>query len=155
MTTLIAPIQDIHYALVEPLILLDKVRRSLLADNVSFYIEDASRQAKGFAGVRLFFTLRKNGHTLVFLEADDPAYFATFDRGLCIETAVQALRAGAKRGLDVHIQGQISGKPKAMLMTPERLTIDYPETSVRLSVPSSFQMMSGYHDRSFSAQQTA
>ena len=155
MTTLIAPIQDIHYALIEPLILFDKARRCLLPDDVSFYIEDARLQAQRSLSARLFFTLRQHGHTLVFLEADDPVYFSTFDRCRCIEMAMQALLDGAKKGLDVHIEGQISGRPKAMLMTSNMLRLYCPETNYNSGVSNSLQMMSGYHDRHFSVQQTA
>lgn len=153
MTTLIAPIRNISYALSEPLVLMDKARRSLLSDDVSFYLKGESIQAQFLAGLRLFFTLQDGGDTLIFMEADDVTYFAQFERIFWIKKAVQLLLSGSRQGLDVYIEGQISGMPKAILMTQTRMMRDYLGRGAANDGVIPAQMMSGYHGRQLAQQQ--
>ena len=147
MTTLIAPIRNIRYDLLEPLSLMDHARQIVLPEQVVFYLEGASLEARLLAGLRLSFTLEDNGQTLIFLGSDDTMYFAQFDRIMWIETAVLALIDGAKRGLHVYIEGQLGGSPKGLLQTETKFSQAYPALAHRRTGFGIGQMMSGHHNR--------
>lgn len=155
MTTLIAPIRDIRYDLLEPLSLMDPARQIVLPEQVVFYLEGASLEARLLAGLRLSFTLEDNGQTLIFLGSDDTMYFAQFDRVMWIEAAVQALIDGAKRGLSVYIEGQLGGRPKGLLQTETKFSQAYPALARRRAGFPIGQMMSGHHSRGGAAQHHA
>lgn len=155
MTTLIAPIRNVRYDLTESLSLMDPMRQIVLPEQVFFYLEGASLEARLLAGLRLSFTLIENGKTLMFLGSDDPMYFAQFDRIMWIETAVEALLQGAKRGLPVYLEGQISGVPKGLLQTETQFSLAYPALARRRTGFGIGQMMSGHHSRARPGQHHA
>lgn len=152
-TTLISPIRNIRYDLLEPLFLMDHARQIVLPEKVVFYLEGASLEARVLQGLRLSFSLEDSGQTLIFLGSDDPMYFAQFDRIMWIETAVQSLLHGAKQGLDVYIEGQLSGMPKGLLQTEHRLMQAYPGLMRTDYVPG--QMTAGHHSLPMAAQHCA
>lgn len=126
MTTPIAPIRNIRYPLAESFVVLDPAREFLFPELVVFYLEGASLDGKNLSGLRLSFALEDQGRTLVFLGSDDTMYFAQFDRMKWIDTAAKAIVSGAAAGMPVYIEGQLSGRPKGMLLSAVALLAQYP-----------------------------
>lgn len=113
-----------------PLHLFEPLRRILMPDNVIFYLDDLVFEGTHLTRLQLYFSLRDGGNLLVYEGVDDPVYFSQFDAEHWVQVAAKTLLTGAHDCLGVYIQGQLSGPPRARLVTQECLDRLYPEMRV-------------------------
>lgn len=113
-----------------PLYLFEPLRRILMPDKVVFYLDGLTAEGLDLTGLQLCFSLDDAGSTLVYEGVDDPVYFSQFDTEHWVQVAAKALFTGAHDCLGVYIQGQLSGPPRARLLTRECLERMYPEVLV-------------------------
>lgn len=110
-----------------PLFLFEPLRRILMPDKVVFYLDGLTAEGMHLPGLQLCFSLDDGGTTLVYEGVDDPVYFSQFDTERCIALAARMLLEGSQDCVGVYIQGQLSGPPRARLLTRDCLCRLYPE----------------------------
>ena len=108
------------------LFVVDQKRMMVFPDDTIFTLEGRQLQNESLLGLYFDFSLSSAGRALHFIGVDDPGYFARLDTKAAIEAAVDAVKRRAALGLEARVQGQLSGPPRATVMTAEKLVLLYP-----------------------------